>query len=160
MLQILSHLINTNIHFSILEDIQDEHKKIEKKMSLAPLVKDHVNFSQYLASLSIHHSCYIINFSYLNLLLWSHCAKLKPDLVVKVLVWFSFKIVSNSPALHSIWPVFLKNTPLLDHNAIFFLYKIYILYYISGKFVQVMKKNQEYKYGNLAPKKQVQLNLY
>jgi hypothetical protein len=42
----------------------------------------------------------------------------------------------------------------------FILYKIYILYYISGKFVQVMKKNQEYKYGNLAPKKQVQLNLY
>jgi len=31
LLHILSHLINTNIHFSILEDIQDEHKKIEKK---------------------------------------------------------------------------------------------------------------------------------
>ena len=51
--------------------------------------------------------------------------QIKPNLAGMVPVWFPFKIVSDSPALHSSWPLLLKieissngqNCPILSQNV-------------------------------------------
>ena len=66
-------------------------------------IKGHVSFCHHLSSVG---SVLRGKLSQLNLLLWNHWTKL--NLARMVLGWPLFKMVSNSPTLHSRWLLLLK----------------------------------------------------